>query len=98
MSKEIILPSGRKAVVAAPTVRDFVVSLNENPILTICILASRLATIDGHPVELPELLDGDMEEYAPLLKLTNEALAATVGTSNAMNTNAFLAKFKKDAL
>jgi hypothetical protein len=80
-----------------PTVRNLAVSINANPLLTVCILAAQIATINGEPLKLEELLDGDLEEYAAVLQVVNDLVGKAVVASTAPKITDILAKFKKDA-
>lgn len=97
MYKEIVLPSGRMVRIEPPTVRNLAVSINTNLLLTVCILAAQIATINGEPLKLEELLDGDLEEYAAVLQVVNDLVAKAVNTATAPKINDILAKFKKGA-
>jgi len=73
--REVVLPSGRFASFRAIKWWDYAVSNNENPLVMLGELATRVVHIDGEPLTADQVLQMPLAEFLPI----QEALAKMFG-------------------
>lgn len=71
---EIVLTDGRFASVRRMKVRDLTDCTSGNAWEFCALLATRLTLIDGKPVTLAEIMDGDYEVWRPVFKCITDQL------------------------
>lgn len=79
--KEVVLPDGRFAQVRTIPVQDMAVAFSGNAgLFAMAVLASRVATLDGLPITVIQVLGMNYRDAAPIFHLINKPLMDTYRT------------------